>query len=76
MGVTSEMACAEAQRNEGALYVWRTTTLSMSRFGGVAGDKLYGVVRGQVTKDSVYHTKDLLVLSCRQFNENLMREMT
>lgn len=50
--------------------------ISMSCFGGVAGVEIYGVVRSQVTNDSVCHTKELLFLSCRQFNKNLIREMT
>lgn len=61
--VTSKMALTEAQRNERALRIWRAAILSMSCFGGLTGDKVYGVVRGQVTKDLVCHTKEFL--SCR-----------
>lgn len=75
VGITNKMACTEAQRNEESL-VYLENIISMSCFGGVAGVKVYGVVRGQVTNDSVCHTKELLFLSCRQFNRNLIREMT
>lgn len=36
----------------------------------------YGVVRDQGTNDLVCHTKELLFLACRQFNKNLIREIT
>lgn len=62
-GVTSKMAHTEAQRNERALNNWKAAIPRMSCFGGVTGDKMYGVVRGQVTKDSVCHIKEFL--SCR-----------